>query len=75
MTLYPKNPDQTKPLSLNRLTSTFRRPQYLVAGGGQRLVEIGDDVVFMLDADGKPDGFRGDTGLALVGLRHLTMGR
>ena len=43
-------------------------------GGGQRLGDIGDDVVLVLDADGKPDGFRRDAGLALFGFRHLAMG-
>ena len=33
-------------------------------GGSKRLGDVGDDVVLVLDADGKPDGFRRDAGLA-----------
>ena len=39
----------------------------------QRLIEIGDDVVDMLDADAEPDHFRPHAGLALLLGRHLPM--
>src|SRR6185436_15841213 len=45
------------------------------AGGVERLVEIGDDVVRVLDADAEPDGLGPDAGLDLVGRRHLAMRR
>jgi len=49
-------------------------PQVAAHGGGQRLVQIGDDVVAMLNTDRQTDGFRRHAGLALLGLRHLAMG-
>src|ERR1700761_1571192 len=39
--------------------------------GRQRLVEIGDDVVDMLNADGKPNHLRLDARLAMLLGRHL----
>ena len=44
-------------------------------GGGERLIEIGDDVIDVLDADAQPDGLRPDARLALLLGRHLPMGR
>src|ERR1700716_2919093 len=41
--------------------------------GVERLVEIGDDVVDMLDADAQPDHLRPPAGLALLLGRHLPM--
>ena len=39
----------------------------------QRLIEVGDDVVDVLDADAEPDHFRPHAGLALLLGRHLPM--
>src|SRR5262249_53963915 len=39
--------------------------------GGERLVEIRDDVVDVLDADGEPDHFRPHAGFLLLLRRHL----
>jgi hypothetical protein len=44
-------------------------------GGFQGLVEVGDDVVGVLDADGDPDQLRLHPGLELLGGRELGMGR
>ena len=41
----------------------------------QGLVEVGDDVVGVLDADGNPDHLRLHPGLELLGKRELGMGR
>jgi len=40
-------------------------------GGGKRLVEIGEDVVDVLDANTEPDGFRSDARETLLRRGHL----
>src|SRR3954469_5089316 len=42
---------------------------------GERLIEIGDDVFPVLDADAQADQLRRYAGLALLRLRHLPVGR
>src|ERR1700676_4602721 len=42
---------------------------------GQRLIEIGDDVVDVLDPDAEPDHFRPDAGFFLLLGRHLPVRR
>src|SRR5437660_3921788 len=41
--------------------------------GRERLVEVGDDVIRVFDADAEPDHLGAHTRLALLGRRHLPM--
>ena len=41
----------------------------------QRLIQVFDDVIDMLNTDAKPDSLRRDASLALLFDRHLAMGR
>src|SRR3989440_12701093 len=40
----------------------------------ERLIEVGDDVIDVLDANAEPDHLGPDAGLALLFLRHLAVG-
>src|SRR5450631_3393786 len=50
------------------------RAPAIACGRGQRLIEVRDDVVDMLDADAEPDHLGPHPGLALLLRRHLPMG-
>ncbi len=56
------------------LQRLFGGQHVLRAGGGsERLVEVGDDVVDVLDTDAQADHLRPHPGIALLLRRHLTM--
>src|SRR5580704_13240873 len=58
-------------LSVSELLGRDQRTSAPRLGGGERLIEIRDDVVDMLDADGEPDHFRPHAGFLLLLCRHL----
>jgi hypothetical protein len=47
----------------------------LTLGGGQHLVDVGDDILNVLDADGQSDSFGANTRFELDFWRQLAMGR
>ena len=61
----------------NRLAKAplLRNPRNRSSGGIERLPEIGEDVLFVLDADRQPDVIFVDPGLQLLFRRELRVGR